>query len=83
MTSKKKTMVNNHLKDCEEGYFEHLLFSLTISVWLIIAALTLAIHAIFPFIFIEKTTRHVKKINQVMQIRISKAKKRTKKKGSN
>lgn len=82
MADKKDNVFNKHLRDIDEGYFEHLLFSITISVWLIIAAVTLFIHGLLPFAFVEKATRHVKKINQVMQIRINKAKRRAKKKES-
>jgi len=80
MAKNKENVFNRHLKDYEESYFEHLLFSLTICVWLVIASLTLLVHALFPFCFIEKATRHIKKINQIMQIRSNKAKRRSKKK---
>ena len=76
----KENIFNRHLREYEEGYFEHFIFSVTISIWLIIASFTLFLHAILPFCFIEKTTRHIKKINQIMQIRVNKAKRRSKKK---
>lgn len=74
--SNKEGIFTKHLREYDEGYFEHFLFSLTISIWLLLAAATLFLHAIFPFLFVEKTTRHIKKINQVMQIRLNKAAKR-------
>lgn len=80
--SDKESVFTQHLKDCEENYFEHLLFSTTISIWLLWAAITLFLHGLFPFLFIEKPTRHVRKINQVLQIRISRAKKRHNKRQS-
>lgn len=80
MAKNKGNIFNKHLKEYEEGYFEHLLFSVTISVWLTVAAFTLLLHSIFPFFFIEKSSRHVKKINQIMQIRLNKAKRRSKRK---
>lgn len=68
---KKITFLNRHLKDSKETYFEHFIFSFTAALWLILAGITLAVHSIFPFAFIAKTSRHVKKINRVMQKRSS------------
>lgn len=71
--SKKSNFLNRHLNDCSESYLEHLLFSLAITFWLFIAVLTLFIHSFLPFLFEKKSSRHVKKINQIMQIRLSKS----------
>jgi len=61
---------NRHLTETGENYFEHFLFAFTTSMWLLMASLILCCHAILPFIFTTNTSKHVKKINQVMQKRV-------------
>mgnify|MGYP001563934746 CR=1 FL=1 len=61
---------NRHLTETGESYLEHFLFAFTTAMWLFMASLILCCHAIFPPIFTVTTSKHVKKINQVMQKRV-------------
>ena len=60
---------NRHLIETGEGYFEHFLFAFTTGMWLAMASLILICHAFLPFIFTVNASKHVKKINEVMQKR--------------
>jgi len=66
---KKTNFFNHHLIETGEGYIEHFLFACITSMWLLLASLILFLHAIFPFIFMINASKHVKKINEVMQKR--------------
>lgn len=68
---KKTNFLNRHLDDSGETYFEHFIFSFTASLWLMLSGVTLALHAIFPFAFVARTSKHVHKINKIMQKRLS------------
>lgn len=68
---KKTNFLNRHLYDSGETYFEHFIFSFTAALWIILAGITLAVHAIFPFAFVSRTSKHVHKINKIMQKRLS------------
>ena len=62
--------MKNHLRETGENYFEHFLFAFTTAMWLGLASAILFCHAIFPFIFTTSTSKHVKKINELMQKRL-------------
>ncbi len=66
---KKTSFLNSHLTETGENYFEHFLFAFTTALWLAAVSLILCCHSIFPFIFTTTTSRHVRKINEVMQKR--------------
>lgn len=66
----KVTFFNRHLYENGESYFEHLIFALSMFLWLMLAGITLLCHAIFPFFFAVKASEHIKKINQIMQKRV-------------
>jgi hypothetical protein len=66
---KKTNFFNHHLVETGENYLEHLLFTFVISLWLLLASLILFIHSLLPFIFAINASKHVKKINEVMQKR--------------
>ena len=68
---KKVNFLNRHLIDSNETYFEHFIFSFTAALWLVLAGVILALHSIFPFSFIASTSKHVKKINRIMQRRVA------------
>ena len=76
---KKINFLNRHLSETGENYFEHFLFAFTTAMWLTLAALILFCHAIFPPIFTTNTSKHVKKINVIMQKRIEMLMERQKK----
>jgi hypothetical protein len=65
----KTNFFNNHLVETGEGYLEHFLFAFVTSLWLLLASSILFLHSIFPFIFMINASKHVKKINEVMQKR--------------
>lgn len=69
----KDNYFNRHLKKSQEGYFEHLIFSISLSAWLAKACIILFIHSFLPFLFVSKVTKNIKKINQIMQIRHNKS----------
>lgn len=66
---KRSNFFNRHLLEIGETYFEHLLFLFAISIWLISAGIILFIHAFLPFLFEVNASKHIKKINSVMQQR--------------
>jgi hypothetical protein len=68
---KKPNFLTRHLKETGENYFEHFLFGFSIAMWLTMAGFILFIHSIFPFIFPTTASKHVKKINEVMQKRVA------------
>lgn len=69
----KDNYFNRHLRKSEEGYFEHLIFSISLSTWLAKTCIILFIHSIFPFLFVSKVSNNIKKINQIIQIRYNRA----------
>lgn len=68
---KKPNFLTRHLKETGENYFEHFLFGFATAMWLALASLILFIHSFFPFIFTISASKHVKKINEVMQKRVA------------
>jgi hypothetical protein len=66
----KTTFWNRHLREADENYLEHFLFAFTTAMWLAVASLILFTHSICPMIFTTSTSKHVRKINEVMQKRL-------------
>lgn len=66
---KKGNLFTRHLKEVEEGYFEHFLFAFSIACWIIILGVMHLIHSIFPFIFAKNASKNIQKIATVMQKR--------------
>lgn len=79
---KKTNFLDRHLTETGENYFEHFLFAFTTSMWLALASFILCCHAIFPFIFTTSTSKHVKRINVVMQKRVEMLMERRKQKAA-
>lgn len=69
---KRTNLLNRHLVETGENYFEHLLFAFVISMWLFVTAIVLFCHTVFPFLFTSTASNNVKKINEVMQKRAQK-----------
>ncbi len=69
---KKTNFFNRHLCETKENYLEHFLFTFSLSLWLLVAGITLLIHSFIPFAFVHNTSKHIKKINDVMQKRLNK-----------
>ncbi len=61
--------LTQHLKDSNENYFEHFLYTFSIGMWLVGTGLILLCHALMPFLFVMKSSKNIKKINQIMQKR--------------
>jgi hypothetical protein len=76
---KKTNFFNRHLTETGENFFEHFLFAFTTAMWLAMASLILFSHSLFPFIFTTTTSKHVRKINEVMQKRVAMLMERRKK----
>tara|TARA_B100000508_G_scaffold132041_1_gene120653 strand:- start:1178 stop:1399 length:222 start_codon:yes stop_codon:yes gene_type:complete len=55
-------MLKRHLRDVEEGYFEHMGHSLGFAVRLLFASLALFVHAFLPFLFKEFGSNQVAKV---------------------
>jgi hypothetical protein len=68
---KKNNLFNRHLNEIGENYFEHFLITFTTSLWVMWAGFILLCHSVLPFIFTVTTSRHVKKINHIMQKRVA------------
>ncbi len=68
---KKNGFFRSHLNETGESYLEHFLFTFSIALWLICTGLIHLIHSLFPFIMSTSASRHIKKINLVLQKRIS------------
>jgi len=68
---KKTNFLNRHLTETGENYLEHFLFAFTTAMWLCMASLILFTHSIFPFLFTTTTSKHVRKINEVMSKRVA------------
>lgn len=79
---KKTSFLNRHLIETGENYFEHFLFAFTTSLWLAVASVILCCHSIFPFIFTTTTSKHIRKINEVMQKRVGMLMERREKKAA-
>jgi hypothetical protein len=69
---KKTNFLNHHLSETKENYLEHFLFTFSLALWLLVAGATLLIHSFLPFLFVHHTSKHIKKINDVMQKRSNK-----------
>ncbi len=68
--SKEVNFFNRHLTETGENYFEHFLFAFSTAMWLLYAALILLVHAIMPFFFTVSASKHIRRINQIMQKRL-------------
>ena len=61
----KKPDINfNHLKEANEGYFEHLGVALWYAVRLSCLALRVAVHALLPFIWYNEIDSNIRRLNQ-------------------
>ncbi len=61
----KKPDINfNHLKEANEGYFEHMGVALWYAVRLSCLALRVAVHALLPFIWYNEIDSNIRRLNQ-------------------
>lgn len=58
-----------HLKDVNEGYFEHARKALCFGINLFKAALAVTLHALLPFVFLTTGSRTVRKLHNLMILR--------------
>lgn len=72
-----KTLFTQHPKDTNETYLQHLWFTVTISSQLLLAAITLLLHGIFPFIFTRTTSSQIEKLYLIMKSRIPQSRRET------
>ncbi len=75
---KSPNFFNRHLCHTGENFFEHFLFTFTVSLWMGISSIVLFLHAFFPFLFPFIASKNIKKIDEIMQKRIEDLKARNK-----
>lgn len=63
-------LFNQHPRNVNETYWQHLRFSLSCGVCMVLAGFACLIHAIFPFIFKTTGSQTIKKLHQKMEGRI-------------
>jgi hypothetical protein len=57
-------MLNKHLKDVNETYFEHMYHALGYALTFALLTVTTLIHAILPFLFVETGSKKISKLNK-------------------
>jgi uncharacterized protein YjeT (DUF2065 family) len=62
-----------HPQEAGETYWQHLWFTLTMSLRLTFAGLVLVIHGLFPFLLTKSASNQVEYLYRVMKTRIPKA----------
>ena len=60
----------NHLKRNSVGYLPHMLFSLRISYYGFKLVFFGVLHAIFPFLFDDKSTRTIRQLNKMIELEV-------------
>ena len=58
------SMLNKHLKDVNETYFEHMYHALGYALTFALLTVTTLIHAILPFLFVETGSKKVSELNK-------------------
>ncbi len=61
--------LTEHLYDTNMRYFDHMKFALRTSARLLAAGSLCAIHAFFPFIFVDSASKRVKQIYSKLESR--------------
>ena len=60
-------MINrNHLKEVNQTYADHLVFSVRLSVHLLLLSVVSMIHALLPFVMTETVSKHIKELDGVL-----------------
>lgn len=54
--------MSNHLKEMNEGYFEHMFYALRYGLKMILGGIALIIHSIIPDIFVTTGSRTMRSI---------------------
>jgi len=63
-------MLNKHLKDVNETYFEHMYHALCYTLTFALLTVTALIHAILPFLFVETGSNIISNLHKKMQTRL-------------
>ena len=59
----------NHLKNTDENYFQHMSAALKISIQLFIGSIMAIIHALVPSLFTTSASSKIKQLNQLIEKR--------------
>ena len=60
-------MINrNHLKEANLTYVQHLVFSLRLSLHLLLLSVVSVIHALLPFVMTKTVSKHIKELDGVL-----------------
>lgn len=59
--------MRNHLKEINQGYFEHLLGALGYAGTCLIAAFFLLAHGVLPFLWVKKGSALIDRLHQKMR----------------
>ena len=57
---------NRHLKEVNEGYFEHMRNAMSFSMKMLIGAAACAIHALLPFLFERTGSDQIRRLHERM-----------------
>lgn len=67
---KKDSLWNSrHLNEADEGYIEHLLYTLKTGLKLILSGLIVIIHGLIPFILVHQASCMIEDIHTSLQLR--------------
>lgn len=58
-----------HLRDADEGYFEHLAFTLKVGATMVVIACVVVIHGLLPFLFTHTGSQMLDRLNADMAAR--------------
>ncbi len=61
-----EVLMDSHLKEINETYFEHMYFAQKCGWQMVFAGLACVIHSIFPNLFVNTASDALKKLNQEM-----------------
>ena len=62
MVSYMKNLFTQHPQEANESYWLHMQKAFLFSGWMLLGSLACAIHAVFPFVFKETTSKIVSKL---------------------
>ena len=64
--------IAEHLKESGETYFEHLMWTMIMSMRIFYVAIVLLIHGIFPFLLTKSASKRIEQVYLIFKARIGK-----------
>ncbi len=64
--------ISEHLKESNETYFAHLLWTIVMSLRILLVAVVLLIHGFFPFLLTKSASKRIEQIYLIFKARIGK-----------